>query len=680
MNNGNSKRRIASLALFRNLYNEGTSDVMTILCEFAKDVVYSKHLTGFTPTHIKNELKNEYEFYIPEYVVESVLKKFCKKSNSLYYPKEDEAPQKVNKQEITKIEQSHKIIVSKLVSYVEERISKKLSSDEKTKLFQSFCEFLIDESEVEYAEYISTFIINIQDDMYLSQLLRTIKEGVVLYTGIQYNDSVNETGSWKNEFTIYLEQEILFHMAGYNGELYKQLFQDFWALVTDINKKARKQLIKVKYFDAVKIEIGKFFRMAERIIDGKETLDYSNIAMTTILQGCEHKSDVVAKECAFFENLKNHSITEENGEMYWEENSQYNIYYPENVEELSRKYPQRDIEWSLQLLNYTSLIRKGHMSGFENSRCILLTGNSTTMAVAFHPSIKQNGDVPLSTTLDYITNKLWFKLNKGFGSDSYPKSFNIVTKAQIVLSAQVAGSVAAEFEKIKQEISRNEKPETTIIAELAELKSRVKKPEEVNVSEIDDILSTITMADTEQFLREREMERLEAERQKEEIKRLQADVEKMAREQEELRKNSDKYKKEVLEAKKKTLEQINNQLAEINALQQVADVKVQKRINHVKWIPWAVIVIFMLGVGFGTYIYGWEKMELLTWIISTIMASIPYLGFAIGSKSFNPQNIINVTYKELYQQRVYIQMGVNLTKKEYLESQKKELVDSMPKG
>ena len=206
----NSKRRIASLALFRNLYNEGTSDVMTILCEFAKDVVYSKHLTGFTPTHIKNELKNEYEFYIPEYVVESVLKKFCKKSNSLYYPKEDEAPQKVNKQEITKIEQSHKVIVSKLVSYVEERISKKLSSDEKTKLFQSFCEFLIDESEVEYAEYISTFIINIQDDMYLSQLLRTIKEGVVLYTGIQYNDRVNETGSWKNEFTIYLEQEILF--------------------------------------------------------------------------------------------------------------------------------------------------------------------------------------------------------------------------------------------------------------------------------------------------------------------------------------------------------------------------------------------------------------------------------------------------------------------------------------
>jgi len=62
----NNKRRIASLALFRSLYNEGRSDVMTILCEFAKDIVIRKHLTGFTPTQIKNELKIEYEFYIPE--------------------------------------------------------------------------------------------------------------------------------------------------------------------------------------------------------------------------------------------------------------------------------------------------------------------------------------------------------------------------------------------------------------------------------------------------------------------------------------------------------------------------------------------------------------------------------------------------------------------------------------
>lgn len=266
----NNKRRIASLALFRNLYNEGRSDVMTILCEFAKDVVIRKHLTEFTPTQIKNELKQEYEFYIPEYVVESVLKKFCRKEHSKYYPKEGIASKEVNMQAIEKIEQSHEIILSKLVAFVESKTSKKLEDEEIGILLQSLYEFLMDGQDIEYKEYISTFIIAAQDDKDLSKLLRTIKEGVVLYTGIQYNDSINEIGSWKNDFTIYLEQEILFHMVGYNGELYKQLFKDFFDLVREINQKAKRQLIKIKYFDSVRIEIEKFFTIAERIIRKKK--------------------------------------------------------------------------------------------------------------------------------------------------------------------------------------------------------------------------------------------------------------------------------------------------------------------------------------------------------------------------------------------------------------------------
>lgn len=215
----NNKRRIASLALFRNLYNEGRNDIMTILCEFAKNIVLGKQLTAFSPTQIKIELKNEYDFSIPEYVVESVVKKFCRKENSLYYPKDGFVAQGVSNQEIEKIERSHETITSKLLSFVEGKISKQLSNNEKETLFQSFCSFLIDDSNVEYAEYISSFIIQTQEDEDLSRLLRTIKEGVVLYTGIQYNDNVSEIGNWKDDFTIFVEQEILFHLAGYNGIL-----------------------------------------------------------------------------------------------------------------------------------------------------------------------------------------------------------------------------------------------------------------------------------------------------------------------------------------------------------------------------------------------------------------------------------------------------------------------------
>ena len=140
-----NKRRIASLALFRNLYNEGNNDIMTILCEFAKNVIFSKQLTAFSPTQIKTELKNEYDFSIPEYVVESVIKKFCQKENSLYHPKEDYVSKGVNNEEIEKIEKSHEVITSKLYSYVEDKISRNLSDIEKETLFQSFCSFLIDD-------------------------------------------------------------------------------------------------------------------------------------------------------------------------------------------------------------------------------------------------------------------------------------------------------------------------------------------------------------------------------------------------------------------------------------------------------------------------------------------------------------------------------------------------------
>lgn len=686
----NNKRRIASLALFRNLYNEGKSDVMTILCEFAKSIVNDKHLTGFTPTQIKNDLKDEFEFYIPEYVVESVLKKFCKKDGAMYYPSADNLSQMVNNQEIEKIEKSHETIISKLISFVEDKKSKKLENKETERLIQSFCGFLLDESDVDYSDYISAFIIETQGDAELSALLKTIKEGVVLYAGIQYNDNINETGSWKDDYTIYVEQEILFHMAGYNGVLYQQLFQDFMGLVEEINRKAHKQLIKIKYFDSVRFEIESYFNIAERIVDGKETLDCSKIAMTTIVQGCENKSDVIAKKCAFFDLMKKKQITEVDGSAYFKERSEFNIFYDDNLTKLSNDFPDRDIEWSLRLLNYISMIRKGNISGFEKSKCILLTGNSTTMAVAFHRLIKQNGDVPLATTLEYITNRLWFKLNKGFGNNMYPKTFNIVTKAQIVLSTQIVGSVAKEYEKIKKEITDKSKTEDEIIAELAELKSRVRKPEEVVDSTIEEVLDTISMADTERYLRERELERQAAEKQKEENKRLMAEMDKVKKEKEEdeakaketIKQKADEsffHKERWEESNKQIIKQIDERITDITDRKQKADQKIEKHIKRVRWIPLSIIIVFIVGVFLGNKWIEWGDLSNIRWVISIGVALLPYLFFAIGGKSFSPQKFIDVVHKKKYTKKIYEEYDVDLSKIESLKEEKRKMIFSAPK-
>lgn len=598
--------------------------------------------------------------------MESVIKKFCRKDNSKYYPNEGSLSGEVNRESIERIEQSHSIIFAKLIAFVEDKTERKLSDEEKERLFQSFCRFIIEESDVEFSQYISTFIIEAQSDAELSTLIQTIKEGVVLYTGIQYNDAVNEVGSWKDKFTIYVEQEILFHLAGYNGTLFQQLYSDFRELVREINRNEGKQIIKIRYFDSVKNEIERFFKIAERIVDGKETLDYSNVAMTEIVRGCEHKSDVVAKKASFFNLLKQELIEEEETEnLNIGGSSDYHIDCEDNEAQLAKELPERDIKWSLRLLNYTSIARKGKMYSFEKSRCVLLTGNSTTMAIAFHPLIKQNGEVPLATTLDYITNKLWFKMNKGFGSNVYPKSFSILTKAQIVLSTQIVGSVAKEFEKIKKEIADKSKPEEVIIAELAELKTRVRKPEDINESEIDEMLSTISMADTERYLREREMERLEAKSQKEENERLKSEVEEAKSNIKQQTEQNDYYKKCLAQ-------QIDNQITEIEGRKTKADNQVEIHINRIRWIPWTCIVVgILLAVIF--YIYGYKDIDFLIWLIPAVFSSISYLSFALGAKSYNPQDYINVVCRERYRRKMYKLYDIDEHNLELLKVQKKEI-------
>ena len=241
-----------------------------------------------------------------------------------------------------------------------------------------------------------------------------------------------------------------------------------------------------------------------------------------------------------------------------------------------------------------------------------------------------------------------------------------------------------EFENIKKEFANKKKSEEIIIAELAELKTRVRKPEDIHEDEIDEILSTISVVDTERYLREREMERIAAEQQKEENQRLLSEMEKTKLKLTENESTANKiiqqkeeeskhYKACLAESNNKVIEQLNNQIIEIEKRKSKANTKINKRLRGVRWIPFTTIVIVILSVAFCTYLYGWDKMEFVTWLISAIVVLIPYAGFAIGAKSFNPQDIINVKYKEYYTKKMYTQYDIDLDKLESLKKQKKEL-------
>ena len=62
---------------------------------------------------------------------------------------------------------------------------------------------------------------------YCKKQLNIIREGVILYSGVRYVEITQKRKELVDYLVIYLDTEILFHFAGYNGELYKSIFEDF---------------------------------------------------------------------------------------------------------------------------------------------------------------------------------------------------------------------------------------------------------------------------------------------------------------------------------------------------------------------------------------------------------------------------------------------------------------------
>ena len=67
----------------------------------------------------------------------------------------------------------------------------------------------------------------------MQRTLETIREGSILYIGLNYN--INETGNLTKKLTLFLGTEVLFSLAGFNGEVYKQLAEDLFAQIKSAN-------------------------------------------------------------------------------------------------------------------------------------------------------------------------------------------------------------------------------------------------------------------------------------------------------------------------------------------------------------------------------------------------------------------------------------------------------------
>ena len=513
---------MASLAVFRSLYDK-EQDLYSVIASFSKQLIIDNRLNGFELQEFCSMFKNEYGFDLPTAVIKTSLKRLnFLKIEQTYYTL-NESLDKLNADNVAKLEeesnQRNQYILDELVGYVEKEENTTLNDGQKQVLYNSFCSFVIDETtEVEYKNDISSFVLLKSTDADFIKQLNDIRLGLVIFIGLCYNTNFDKIDGIDSKLNIYMETEILFHRAGYNGELFKTLYKEFDVLVQDINKKAHKPLISLYYFAETDKDIRDYFAIAEDIVRGKKQLDPSKTAMKYIVTHCQYPSDVKTMESNFFQDLQSEGIIMDRQENYYDKQN-----YELNIEQenfiIPNSFTEEDVYNKLKLLNYVNIKRGGKAQNvFRNIGHILLTGNSLTFKIAFDENIRHSGDVPLATGLDFLTNRFWLIANKGFSTKLELTSLNILTKAQIVLSASVNDSISTKYKKLMKEEKNGNFDLEKQKAALAGLHKHSVNPEDLNSLNQETYLNFLKTEDITKYIAEKELERQQA---KDEITKLQ---------------------------------------------------------------------------------------------------------------------------------------------------------------
>lgn len=510
---------LASVVLFRELY-DGDKDIYDVIAELIKAAIFFEKKHAFNTTEAVMLIENTFGFQIPESVVKTVLKNRLKNKeqvisfeNGIYtLGNEVEINSSKLSDDLEAIQEKQNRIISDLIGYIEFSSHSNIGDDEKSIITDSFVAYLLDEAvDEKYTDYISSYIISKQEIDGFTEVLNAVREGFVLYNGVRYTPDLNDMGLWKTELTIYLETEHLFNSGGLNGNLFKQLFDDFYSLVKEINNGGKKY-ITLKYFHECKEEVDGFFYVAEQIFEKKFNLDPSKSAMIRILDNCKSKSDILEKKAKFYSQLKSKRITIEERKDFYDEHK-YNIEdkkliteIRKQVEETGRVFDEDKCIRILKAFSRINYLRKGVNSGaFEKIGFILMSGNNFTRFLAFNPIIKTTGkDIPFATDMDFITNRFWFKLNKGLAkSTNIPKSMDVVAKAQVVLSSHINSSISEKFDLMKRNYSegRITKEDTEYFHH--ELRSRTTSPENITKDTLEDALAFLSIDGFEDHLREK---------------------------------------------------------------------------------------------------------------------------------------------------------------------------------
>lgn len=621
-----SKSILASYATFKELYkSQKYNSPYQILSEFIHYVIASKSLYSFTSTDIQGHLKDEFGFDPPLAVIRTALKSITgvvrenqsyKSEKVVFQHKEDF--QTVRRQS----EEQSSSITDDLVSFA----NTKNVSVEIKKLSQELIHFLLgEEGEQKYQQIISEYILANKNNAEVTEVLSAICEGGILYSGLAFN--ISEFGSLRQPITLFLDTEILFDIAGLNGELYKTLADDFIKLVGEANRGGK--IVTLKYFDKVRDDIDQFYDRAERIVAGHGEINFRE-AMKQIVDGCDDVSDVADKKVDFFRKLhiENGIKKDEKSNYYTDSDIKYNLEginiseYPLNDEANTEGY---------MFCSHINKLRKGDQStDYFSAKYLCVTDTRRVLDISKalteqlkNPSTGEHyNDYAIS--LSHITNLLWYKLNNGFGSTQFPSNLDVVIKARVLLSSYITQGITATYKDIRNRSKSGELTEEQAAAYIVALKEKVSLPEALDSDNIEDSLD-FSAEHFDKFAETLSQNRRLLEERDKMVRRLSDDVSKLENELTEAKKQNDEKQ-----------HQIDDLSQKIDAIdQKQKDEAKKKRVFRAKlklaWsIIWKILVVAsvvfavwyickLTGADFGTWlsvligIIGLASLAVLIW-------------------------------------------------------------------
>jgi len=510
---------LASAAIFRSLY-DNKKDLYDVIADFIRAYILLNAKWAFNSTECTKGVNDTFGFNIPEAIIRSCLRNRLKSNDELelkdgifivtnHFDKSNDIQSKFR-------DSNHEFeeIKKKLIAHTLEHAVVEIDNE---KLISSLQNYLLNKSiPEEYAGYIAHFILKNEDNSDFKEKLNRIEEGLILYAGIQYSPNLNELGHWKGDLTVFLDTEHLFSATGLNGVLYKQVFDDLNTLVHDVNYAKRKRgKISFRYFPDTKKEVDSFFYAAEKILENNSSIDPSKTAMLNIVNGCSSKSDVLEKKSKFESDLARLKILPEEFQDYYED-PDFNVESANGIDGLHAKYNGEfdahvfsDILKTFTKINY---FRKGiSKAPIDNVSAIFLTEKWLIRSIAFSEEVHEGkGFVPYATNIEFLTERLWFKLNKGFGKNTTPLSFDVITKAKVVISSQFNNRISDEYTKLNNKYKNGEIDEESTALLIAELRQKSFNPDAIDYGRLDEAINPVSDALVEDALREKASLQLQA--------------------------------------------------------------------------------------------------------------------------------------------------------------------------